>query len=84
INSLGHSLEHNLYLSAPEQRFTGVYNIPLEDPIRDNYRLQYGVRNIDDSDTPSLQGTVEVARRWEFENRWVQTLYFRTTYEDFT
>ncbi|PJX15698.1 outer membrane protein assembly factor [Halomonas sp. 141] len=84
INQLGHSLDHNLYLSAPEQRFTGVYNIPLEDPIRDNYRLQYGVRNIDDSDTRSLQGTVEIARRWEFENRWVQTLYFRTTYEDFT
>jgi len=84
INRFGHSLDHDLYLSAPEQRFTGVYNIPLEDPIRDNYRLQYGVRNIDDGDTKSLEGTVEVARRWEFENRWVQTLYFRTTYEDFT
>ncbi|XQU07277.1 autotransporter assembly complex protein TamA [Halomonas sp. LY9] len=84
INRFGHSLDHDLYVSAPEQRFTGVYNIPLEDPIRDNYRLQYGVRNIDDSDTQSLEGTVEVARRWEFENRWVQTLYFRTTYEDFT
>ncbi|BBI74396.2 hypothetical protein HAALTHF_37990n [Vreelandella aquamarina] len=42
------------------------------------------MRNIDDGDTKSLEGTVEVARRWEFENRWVQTLYFRTTYEDFT
>ena len=84
INRFGHSLDHDLYLSAPEQRFTGVYNIPLEDPIRDNYRLQYGVRNIDDGDTKSLEGTVGVARRWEFENRWVQTLYFRTTYEDFT
>ncbi|MDK9687254.1 autotransporter assembly complex family protein [Halomonas sp. LC1] len=84
INRFGHSLDHDLYLSAPEQRFTGVYNIPLEDPLRDNYRLQYGVRNIDDSDTQSLEGTVEIARRWEFDNRWVQTLYFRTTYEDFT
>ncbi|MDP3534568.1 MAG: autotransporter assembly complex family protein [Halomonas sp.] len=84
INRFGHSLNHDLYISAPEQRFTGVYNIPLEDPIRDNYRLQYGVRNRDDGDTQSLEGTVEVARRWEFENRWVQTLYFRTTYEDFT
>lgn len=84
INSLGHSLDHDLYLSAPEQRFTGVYNIPLEDPLRDSYRLQYGVRNIDDSDTQSLEGSVEIARRWQFENDWVQTLYFRTTYEDFT
>lgn len=84
INRFGHSLNHDVYISAPEQRFTGVYNIPLEDPLRDNYRLQYGVRNLDDGDTQSLEGTVEVARRWEFENRWVQTLYFRTTFEDFT
>lgn len=84
INRFGHSLDHDLYISAPEQRFTGVYNIPLDDPLRDSYRLQYGVRNRDDGDTQSLEGTVEVARRWEFDNRWVQTLYFRTTYEDFT
>ncbi len=83
INRYGHSLDHDLYLSAPEQRFTGVYNVPLEDPLRDSYRLQYGVRNVDDSDTKSLEGTVELARRWQFDNDWVQTLYFRTTYEDF-
>ncbi|WP_442908603.1 autotransporter assembly complex protein TamA [Halomonas sp. S3-1-8] len=84
INSLGHSLNHDLYISGPDQRFTGVYNIPLEDPLRDNYRLQYGIRQREDNDTESLEGTVEFARRWEFDNRWVQTLYVRTTYEDFT
>lgn len=83
INRYGHSLDHDLYISAPEQRFTGVYNVPLEDPLRDSYRLQYGVRNIDDSDTQSLEATVEIARRWEFDNDWVQSIYFRTTYEDF-
>ncbi|SDN10415.1 autotransporter assembly complex protein TamA [Vreelandella arcis] len=83
INRYGHSLNHDLYLSAPEQRFTGLYDVPLEDPLRDSYRLQYGVRNVDDSDTDSLEGTVEIARRWEFDNDWVQSLYFRTTYEDF-
>jgi translocation and assembly module TamA len=83
INRYGHSLDHDLYLSAPEQRFTGVYDVPLEDPLRDSYRLQYGVRNVDDGDTDSLEGTVEIARRWEFDNDWVQSLYFRTTYEDF-
>lgn len=83
INRFGHSLDHDLYLSAPEQRFTGVYNVPLDDPLRDSYRLQYGVRNLDDSDTQSLEGTVELARRWQFDNDWVQTVYLRTTYEDF-
>lgn len=84
INRFGHSLSHDVYISEPEQRFSGTYKIPLEDPIRDNYRLQYGMRNRHDGDTRSLEGGLEIARRWEFENRWVQTLYFRTTYEDFT
>nr|WP_298056121.1 autotransporter assembly complex family protein [uncultured Halomonas sp.] len=83
INRYGHSLDHDLYLSAPEQRFTGVYDVPLDDPLRDSYLLQYGIRNLDDSDTESLEGTVELARRWKFDNDWVQSLYFRTTYEDF-
>ncbi|TVP48014.1 MAG: outer membrane protein assembly factor [Halomonas sp.] len=83
INRFGHSLDHDLYLSAPEQRFTGVYNVPLDDPLRDSYRLQYGVRNIDDSDTRLLESSVEVARRWQFDNDWVQTLYLRTSYVDF-
>ena len=83
INRYGHSLDHDLYLSAPEQRFTGVYKLPLEDPLRDSYRLQYGVRNLDDNDTQLLEATVEVARRWQFDNDWVQTLYLRTSYVDF-
>lgn len=83
INRYGHSLDHDLYLSAPEQRFTGVYDIPLENPLRDSYRLQYGVRNLDDNDTELLEGTVEVARRWQFDNDWVQLLYLRTSYVDF-
>lgn len=83
INRYGHGLDHDLYLSAPEQRFTGVYDVPLEDPLRDSYRLQYGIRNLDDSDTQLLEGGVEAARRWQFDNDWLQTLYFRTSYADF-
>ncbi|MGM0704023.1 MAG: autotransporter assembly complex protein TamA [Pseudomonadota bacterium] len=83
-NRLGHSLEHDLYLSAPEQRFSGTYTMPLEDPLRDQYRLQYGLRHRDNEDTRTLESTVEFARRWEFENRWVQTLFLRATFEDFT
>ncbi|MDR5892587.1 autotransporter assembly complex protein TamA [Halomonas mongoliensis] len=84
INRYGHGLDHDLFLSAPEQRFSGVYSMPLEDPLRDSYRFQYGLRHRDNKDTRSLEATVEAARRWEFENRWVQTLYVRSTYEDFT
>lgn len=84
VNRLGHSLDHDLFLSAPEQRFTGTYVMPLDDPLRDQYRLQYGLRHRDNADTRTLESTVEAARRWEFDNRWVQTLFVRATFEDFT
>lgn len=84
INRYGHGLDHDLFLSAPEQRFSGVYTMPLADPLRDSYRFQYGFRHRDNKDTRSLEATLEAARRWEFENRWVQTLYVRSTFEDFT
>lgn len=84
INSAGHSLDHDLFLSGPEQRFTGEYVLPLEDPLRDSYRLHYGFRHRDLEDTRSLEASIEIGRRWLFDNDWVQNLYLRSTFEDFT
>lgn len=84
VNRYGHSLEHDLYLSGPEQEFSGVYNMPLDDPRRDSYRLQYGLRNEDNEDTETLEASVEFGRRWQFDNAWEQIVYLRATYEDFT
>ncbi|APE32252.1 hypothetical protein BOX17_15585 [Halomonas aestuarii] len=84
INRYGHGLNHDLYLSGPEQRFTGLYTMPLANPLRDSYRFQYGLRNKDSEDTRTLESTVEAARRWTFDNGWEQSLYVRGTYEDFT
>ncbi len=83
LNEDGDSLNHELYLSGLEQRFSGKYNMPLENPLRDSYVLQYGLKSFDNEDTESLEASVEVARRWQFENGWVQRLYLRTTFEDF-
>ncbi|OBX36391.1 translocation and assembly module TamA precursor [Halomonas elongata] len=58
--------------------------MPLEDPLRDSYELQYGIRNKDSDDTESLEASVEFGRRWKFDNGWEQYLYVRSTYEDFT
>ncbi|EPC04395.1 hypothetical protein L861_03475 [Litchfieldella anticariensis FP35 = DSM 16096] len=84
LNSAGHSLNHDLFLAAPDQRLTGEYIMPLEDPLRDSYRLQYGFRQRDNEDTQSMEASVELARRWQFDNDWVQSLYLRSTFEDFT
>ena len=84
INRFGHSLEHDFFVSQPEQQLTGTYLMPLANPLRDQYRLQYGLRHRDNEDTQANEATLELARRWEFENSWVQSLFVRATYEDFT
>ncbi|GAB2799550.1 autotransporter assembly complex family protein [Halomonas shantousis] len=86
INSRGHSLEHELYLSAPEQRFSGEYIMPLENPLRDSYQLRYGLESLDNEDTKSFVSAVELARHWEFDtldDGWSQDVYLRAAYEDF-
>nr|WP_299241058.1 BamA/TamA family outer membrane protein [uncultured Halomonas sp.] len=83
LNEDGDSLNHNLYLSGPEQEFSGEYLMPLEDPLRDRYEVLYGLKNRDIEDTESLEASIEFARRWRFENDWIQRIYFRTTYEDY-
>ncbi|MBZ9538159.1 outer membrane protein assembly factor [Modicisalibacter tunisiensis] len=83
INADGDSLDHALYLSAPEQTFSGTYTMPLENPRRDSYELQYGLKNQDNKDTRSLEASVELARRWTFDNDWTQRVFVHATYEDF-
>lgn len=86
LNDRGDSLENELYISGPEQALTGEYNLPLDNPIRDSYYLRYGVENVDrtDTDTQSLKLALEGGREWRFENDWIQNVYVRTTFEDFT
>jgi translocation and assembly module TamA len=83
VNRFGHSLDNALFLSAPEQRFSGSYDIPLDDPLRDRYEFQYGFRHLDNEDTRTLEARLEAARRWEFDNGWIQRLYLRSLFEDF-
>lgn len=85
-NERGDSLENELYISAPEQTLTGEYSLPLDNPVRDSYYLRYGIENVDrrDTDTRSLKLALEGGRRWRFENDWIQNVYLRSTFEDFT
>ncbi|OHV12351.1 hypothetical protein BH688_04470 [Kushneria phosphatilytica] len=86
LNDQGDSLTNDLTLSGPEQEFSGKYNMPLANPQRGNYNIQYGFSqtNQDTSDTNSFESSVQFGRQWNFENGWTQNAYLRTTYEDFT
>ncbi|AVV35330.1 hypothetical protein C8233_02380 [Halomonas sp. SF2003] len=84
VNRYGHSLTNSLFLSSPEQTFEGEYRMPLEDPLKDSYVLEYGMSNTDDEDTESLETTVRFTREWKFDNGWTQRVFFGSTYEDYT
>ncbi|MFC0268405.1 autotransporter assembly complex protein TamA [Kushneria aurantia] len=86
LSERGDSLENQLYLSGPEQTFSGEYSLPLENPWRDSYYLRYGLENTDqtDTDTRSQQSSISLGRQWRFENDWTQNVYLRASYEDFT
>ncbi|WP_245977712.1 autotransporter assembly complex protein TamA [Kushneria sinocarnis] len=85
LNDHGDSLVNDLILSGPEQEFSGKYNMPLSNPERGNYNIQYGFSKTDQdtSDTNSFESSVQFGRQWNFENDWTQNAYLRTTYEDF-
>ncbi|WCE29426.1 autotransporter assembly complex protein TamA [Vibrio sp. SCSIO 43137] len=83
VNSLGHSFDSALSLSAPEQAVTLGYNIPLEDVQNEYYRLQYGMKYEDKNDTESFEASALVERHWQLDSGWHRVLYGRYLHEDF-
>lgn len=84
LNSYGHSFNTSLSISQPEQTVTAAYKIPLENVLRDYYIVQYGMKNIDDRDTKSLESNLALERHWVLESGWHRTLFTRLLYEGFT
>ncbi|MGF1762420.1 autotransporter assembly complex protein TamA [Aliivibrio kagoshimensis] len=84
LNSYGHSLKTSLSISNPEQTVTAAYKIPLENVLRDYYIVQYGMKNIDDRDTDSLESNLAFERHWVLDSGWHRTLFTRLLYEEFT
>lgn len=83
-NAWGHALDQDLFVSGAEQRVSGRYQVPLRDPLRDSYEVQYGLVHEDDRDTRLLKTSFEVARRWALEGGWSRSVFVRSTFEDFT
>jgi translocation and assembly module TamA len=84
INSYGHSLDSSISLSAPEQTIVAGYKVPLEDVLNEYYRLQYGMKYLDNLDTESFEASLGLERHWQLESGWHRTAYIRFLQEDFT
>lgn len=84
VNSRGHSFDSSISLSSPEQSVTAGYQIPLDDVLRQYYRIQYGMKKVDNRDTKSLESNLSLERHWLLDNGWHRTIYTRYLMENYT
>lgn len=84
LNDAGHSLDTALQVSKPEQEATVSYKIPLKQVLNDYYIVKYGLKNIDNRNTDSLESNLAFERHWIFDSGWHRTIYTRFLYEEFT
>lgn len=83
VNSSGHSFNSSFSLSDPEQTVTAGYKIPLEDALNEYYQLKYGMKNLDNRDTQSLESNLALERHWLLDNGWHRTLFIRYLLENY-
>ena len=83
VNELGHSFDSSLLVSKPEQTITAGYQIPLENVLRDYYRIQYAMKHVDNRDTKSLESNLALERHWVLDNRWRRTAFVRYLLENY-
>ena len=87
INSRGHSLRSNLYLSSPKQNFEATYKMPLlKNPLNYYYEFSTGFEHEDDTetDTKSTSATVAALRFWNHPTGWQYSTGLRARYDKFT
>ncbi len=83
VNSRGHSFDSSFSLSKPEQTITAGYRIPLDDVLHQYYRIQYGMKKVDNRDTNSLESNLQFERHWLAEKGWHKTVYLRYLIENY-
>ncbi len=83
VNSRGHSFDSSFSLSKPEQTITAGYRIPLDDVLHQYYRIQYGMKKVDNRDTNSLESNLQFERHWVKETGWHTTAYIRYLVENY-
>ncbi|MFA0195221.1 autotransporter assembly complex family protein [Vibrio artabrorum] len=83
VNEQGHSFNSSLSISKPEQTITATYKIPLDDVLHDYYQIKYGMKNLDNRDTKSLESNLALERHWRLDNGWQRTVSIRYLVENY-
>ncbi|MCG9558271.1 autotransporter assembly complex protein TamA [Vibrio sp. RW] len=83
VNASGHSFNSSLSISKPEQTITATYKIPLDDVLNDYYQVKYGMKNLDNRDTKSLESNLALERYWRLDNGWQRTVFIRYLLENY-
>ncbi|WP_217528673.1 autotransporter assembly complex protein TamA [Vibrio metschnikovii] len=83
LNQYGHSFDSSLSISGPEQSVTAGYKIPLENVLHDYYRIQYGMKHVDNRDTESLESNLVLERHWLLDSGWHRTVFLRYLIESY-
>lgn len=84
VNKWGHSVRTDLFASAPEQRATFTYKVPLEDAIKNYATVQLGWQGVDDNDTDSDKFTLALQRHWSIEgSEWDRIGFVRYEKENY-
>ncbi|MEH6711544.1 MAG: autotransporter assembly complex family protein [Paraglaciecola polaris] len=85
VNSKGHSLSAEAFISQPEQNISVKYKVPLEDPLNNYLSYQAGVKAENDNDTKSEALTLAVQRHWGSpDSDWQRIGFLRLEQEKFT
>lgn len=84
INSRGHSLETNTYISKPEQTFEFGYNIPVKaHPLQYYYQFSGGLEHEDQNDTKTTAAHLGFQRFWNHETGWAFSLGLKARFDSF-
>lgn len=85
VNSEGHSLSSELYLSGPQQSISTGYKIPMANVNDDYVSINLGFERIDNNDTFSEQLNLTAYRFWRpLGSDWQQSVFISYKNETFS
>jgi translocation and assembly module TamA len=85
VNSKGHSVGAEVFVSAPEQYASFDYRIPIDDPVNNYASFRVGYQAQNNNDTQSDKLSVSASRQWVLEQSdWKRLAFIKYEQEQFT